>query len=123
MLRLGSVVSSASGAAPSQPVRACTLNTIASENPAKLAMLAGLNGSNEKPPGPGLARPDSARTSTTSSSTPPVISMNSVDSLIPRCWMNATNGAPTSTQTGHSHGASMFQFVFSSPSRMNPKKP
>ena len=42
MFLVGFAVSSASGAAPSQPVNACIEKTIASANPPKLLILAGL---------------------------------------------------------------------------------
>src|SRR6516225_5301579 len=57
-LRRGFSVSSASGTAASQPVRPCTVKTIARAKPVEVAILPGLNPYendwNVKPPGPGL---------------------------------------------------------------------
>ena len=88
-LRLGSLVSSASGAAASQPVRPCTASTIASVNPERpkavpTPILAGLNTDSEKPPGPGLAKPVTASASTITISAPPVTRSVRAESSMPR---------------------------------------
>src|SRR5437762_1769762 len=54
VLRLGSLVSSASGAAASHPVRPWTPSTIASAKPDRAGMFPGLRTAKENPPGPGL---------------------------------------------------------------------
>ncbi len=106
-LRRGSLVSSASGAAASQPVSPWTENTIASVKPESAAMLAGLNTCSETPPSPGWRKPDRASRNTMPISKEPAISMARAEILIPWCWRNATNGAPTTMHTHHSHGTSM----------------
>src|ERR1700684_2898825 len=60
--RFGSRVSSASGAAPSQPVRPWMENTTASAKPSTESFLLMSNTENVKPPGPGRANPQIAST-------------------------------------------------------------
>ena len=105
--RLGSRVSSASGAAASQPVRPCTDRTTASAKPDRAILLPKLNTPSETPPGPGLAKPVIARASTMSISVAPSTTTVLVEIRIPRYCRNATSGAPTTMQTHHSHGTSM----------------
>src|SRR5215469_5364912 len=102
--RLGSRVSSASGAAPSQPVRPCTENTTARAKPSSESFLVKSNTLNVKPPGPGLANPHIERTKTMIISSPPSTSIACAEILMPRCWRNAMSGAPTRTHTHHSQG-------------------
>ena len=105
--RLGSRVSSASGAAASQPVSPCTDSTTASANPDSASLLPKLNTPSVTPPGPGLANPVMARARTMAISAAPRISTVRAEIRMPRYCRNATNGAPTRMQAHHSHGASM----------------
>src|ERR1700733_2605023 len=95
-LRRGWPVSSASGTADSQPVSPCTENTIASMNPEAVARWPGLKlGSkvrNVKPPGPGLASPDSPSASTIRNSRPPSTTIVRTESLMPKYQRTAITG-------------------------------
>src|SRR5215467_3495193 len=106
--RLGSRVSSASGAAASHPVSPWTERTTASAKPDRAILLLKLKTPREMPPGPGLANPVIARASTMSISAAPSTTTVLAEILIPRYWRNATSGAPTRMQAHHSHGTSML---------------
>jgi hypothetical protein len=105
-LRLGSLVSSARGAAASHPVRPWTESTTASVKPDRASLLPKSKTDSENPPGPGLAKPEMARASTIRISAPPRISSALAESSMPRCWRNAVSGAPTRRKAHHSHGRS-----------------
>src|SRR5215467_4030634 len=106
-LRRGSRVSSASGAAASQPVRPCTDRTTASAKPDSASLFPKLNTLSETPPGPGLANPVMASERTIIISAAPRTTTVRVDILIPRYCRNATVGAPTRMQAHHSQGTLM----------------
>src|SRR6266513_4579852 len=102
--RLGSRVSSASGAAASQPVSPWTDRTTASAKPDRAILFPKLKTPSETPPGPGLANPVIARASTMSISAAPSTTTVLTEILIPRYWRNATMGAPTTMQAHHNQG-------------------
>src|SRR5215471_11931629 len=86
-LRRGFSVSSASGTAASQPVRPCTVKTIARAKPVEVAILPGLkpyvNECSVKPPGPGSASPDRPRASTMRNSIAPTMTIVRMENVIP----------------------------------------
>src|SRR5437667_3197457 len=86
-LRRGFSVSSASGTAASQPVRPCTVKTIARKKPVEVAMLPGLNPYendwNVNPPGPGPASPHRPRARTMRNSMAPTITIVLIENEIP----------------------------------------
>src|SRR5882724_11000002 len=86
-LRRGFSVSSASGTAASHPVRPCTVRTTARNTPEKVAMPPGLNdvvnGANENPPGPGLARPESPNARTMRNSAKPTTTIHLIETDTP----------------------------------------
>src|SRR5579862_170971 len=121
-LRFGSVVSSASGAAASQPVRPWTEKTTARANDEKPSHLLGSKTNTVTPPGPGLMKPEIARSRTISISRPPVTTSHLADSFRPRICKKAISGAKMTTLSAHRNGRLMLYCEFSSFWRMNPKK-
>ena len=87
-LRRGFSVSSASGTAASQPVRPCTVRTIARKKPPPVAMMPpGLNPYvnvwNVNPPGPGSASPHRPRARTIRNSMAPTTTIVLIENEIP----------------------------------------
>src|SRR5690242_16579610 len=83
MLRRGCAVSSASGAADSQPDSAKTENTTANQSPCE-DVLPGLKPSRFNPPGPGSKTPQAESRNTTAISARPRISIALAEIVTPR---------------------------------------
>jgi hypothetical protein len=90
MLRRGSSLSSASGAAASHPVMAKIANTIARKKSCELGALPGFSHEKLVPPLPGSNRPQRASAVQTAISNSPRTMMRLVESSIPRNDVYAT---------------------------------
>ena len=101
MFRRGLVVSSASGAAASQPVSPCSENTTARAKPAPDRLWLGTQLFRLSPPGPGEMEPDRASANTMAISSRPRVTSTRTDIARPRQARKATNGAPTIRVSHH----------------------
>jgi hypothetical protein len=100
-IRFGSLVSSASGAAPSHPVKAKIENTIARYRPLPLGAFAGLKEDKLTPPGPGEKNPQVASNTTQPTSRIPRITHAAAETSTPRYVTKAVNAVPISKNNHH----------------------
>ena len=101
MFRRGLLVSSASGAAASQPVSPCSENTTARAKPAPDRLWLGIQLLTLSPPGPGEMNPDRASANTMAISSRPRPTRTRTDTARPRQAKKATNGANTTRVSHH----------------------
>ena len=99
MLRCGSSLSSASGAAASQPVMAKIANTIARKKSWELGALPGLSHERLVPPWPGSNSPNRASPRQTTISNTPSTMMRPVESSMPRNAVKATTAIRNTMNT------------------------